>query len=144
MRSLSGKVGLGGSVSFSSVVVGVRLMVSTRFRSCCWTYIGKPICKTRQLHDSYQFPAHPLAPLAASPSKYPLIIFSHGLAGTRNTYSNYCAALAASGNVVLAIEHRDGSGPAILNPSSDGRGELMTYLTMEDLRYVCKKKGADG
>jgi platelet-activating factor acetylhydrolase len=68
------------------------------------------------------------------------------LAGTRNTYSNYCAALAASGNVVLAIEHRDGSGPAVLNPTEDGKGELMTYLSMEDLTYVPSphiKKGAD-
>lgn len=129
-------MGLGGFVSISIPERGVGLMTSTRLRGCCWTYIGKPICRSKQRHDSYQFPAHPLAPLAASPSKYPLIIFSHGLAGTRNTYSNYCAALAASGNVVLAIEHRDGSGPAILNPSSgnDGKGELMTYITMEDLR----------
>jgi len=38
--------------------------------------------------------------------------------------------------VVLAIEHRDGSGPAILNPTEDGKGELMTYLSMDDLTYV--------
>jgi hypothetical protein len=36
----------------------------------------------------------------------------------------------------LAIEHRDGSGPAILNPTEDGKGELMTYLSMDDLKYV--------
>lgn len=38
--------------------------------------------------------------------------------------------------MVLAIEHRDGSGPAILNPTEDGKGELMTYLSMDDLTYV--------
>ena len=36
----------------------------------------------------------------------------------------------------MAIEHRDGSGPAILNPTEDGKGELMTYLSMDDLKYV--------
>jgi len=36
----------------------------------------------------------------------------------------------------LAIEHRDGSGPAILNPTEVGKGELMTYLSMDDLTYV--------
>lgn len=39
---------------------------------------------------------------------------------------------------MLAIEHRDGSGPAVLKPSrnDDGKGELMTYLSVEELRYV--------
>jgi len=77
--------------------------------------------------------------MASPVKKYPLIIFSHGLAGTRNTYSNYCAALAAAGNVVLAIEHRDGSGPAVVNPNPDPNakhGELMTYLSMDELRWV--------
>lgn len=84
-----------------------------------------------------QFPAHPLVPLAPKTDKYPLVIFSHGLAGTRNTYSQYCASLAAAGNVVLAVEHRDGSGPAVLNPSRDGvdkSGETMLYLSVDELR----------
>lgn len=60
-------------------------------------------------------PVYADQPLAAptQSKKYPLVIFSHGLAGTRNTYSQYCTALASEGYVVLALEHRDGSAPAV-------------------------------
>jgi platelet-activating factor acetylhydrolase len=64
------------------------------------------------------FPAHLNAPLLPSSTKHPLIIFSHGLAGTRTTYTQYCSALASQGYVVLAVEHRDGSAPAVLLPPS--------------------------
>ena len=36
----------------------------------------------------------------------PLVIFSHGLAGIRTTYSTLCTDLASHGYIVAAIEHR--------------------------------------
>jgi platelet-activating factor acetylhydrolase len=39
------------------------------------------------------------------------MIFSHGLAGSRNAYSHVAGSIASHGVIVIAPEHRDGSAP---------------------------------
>ncbi|KAK9462336.1 platelet-activating factor acetylhydrolase, isoform II-domain-containing protein [Lipomyces oligophaga] len=52
-------------------------------------------------------------PLKAAPEgqKWPVVLFSHGLGGTRNTYSQFCGSMASHGFIVIAPEHREHSAP---------------------------------
>lgn len=42
---------------------------------------------------------------------FPVMMFTHGLGGTRTAYSSLCTEFASYGFIVCAVEHRDGSGP---------------------------------
>ncbi|KAJ3538581.1 hypothetical protein NM688_g6497 [Phlebia brevispora] len=84
----------------------------------------------------------------ASGQPWPLVIFSHGLAGTRTSYTYLCSRLASQGKVVLALEHRDGTGPFVLTRSpvpgvggKDG-SEHILYLNPDDIE-VDAKHGKD-
>jgi platelet-activating factor acetylhydrolase len=59
-------------------------------------------------------PVHHNADILVPPPKsdrWPVMMFSHGLGGTRNAYSHICGSLASHGIVVVAADHRDGSSP---------------------------------
>ena len=43
--------------------------------------------------------------------RWPVMLFSHGLGGSRNAYSHICGSLASHGIIVVAPDHRDGSAP---------------------------------
>ncbi|KAH8150868.1 uncharacterized protein LAJ45_05049 [Morchella importuna] len=60
------------------------------------------------------------APLLPKPldHRFPTMIFSHGLGGTRLAYSHICGSMASYGIVVVAPEHRDGSAPVSFVKSS--------------------------
>ncbi|CCD70130.1 1-alkyl-2-acetylglycerophosphocholine esterase [Caenorhabditis elegans] len=49
------------------------------------------------------------AQLSTKSDKWPVLVFSHGLGGSRTFYSTYCTSLASHGYVVAAVEHRDSS-----------------------------------
>ncbi|TAQ84791.1 hypothetical protein B7494_g6884 [Chlorociboria aeruginascens] len=80
-------------------------------------------------------PAHknaPVLPPTNSDKRWPVVIFSHGLAGTRNAYSHLCGSLASHGVIVIAPEHRDGSSPVSYMrdvPSSGTLTEKSTEAT---------------
>lgn len=80
-----------------------------------------------QVHDGKDDPR---------PPTFPVVVFSHGLGGSRTMYSTVCGDLASHGLVVVALEHRDGSGartyvnvpPGRDSPelSQDERGSVST------------------
>lgn len=76
-------------------------------------------------------PALRSAPLLDAPyasKRWPVLVFSHGLAGSRNSYSHICGSLASHGIVVLAPDHRDGSSPIqYIRATPGSKAETLDY-----------------
>ena len=65
--------------------------------------------------------------------KFPVIVFSHGMASSRTSYTQYCGELASRGFIVAAIEHRDGSGPGTMVMKEDGSTKNVFHISQDQL-----------
>mmetsp|Transcript_13844 Transcript_13844/g.39199 ORF Transcript_13844/g.39199 Transcript_13844/m.39199 type:complete len:349 (-) Transcript_13844:1308-2354(-) len=64
------------------------------------------------------------------PPKFPVLIFSHGLAGMRTTYSSLCSDFASHGYIVAALEHRDGSACVTYKDGQKVSSSIVVFLTV--------------
>ncbi|XP_063959851.1 platelet-activating factor acetylhydrolase-like [Lytechinus pictus] len=65
--------------------------------------------RIKKLLENIKLPAHWHGKLSESKTKYPVIIFSHGLGGCRTLYTSICMDIASCGCIVAAVEHRENS-----------------------------------
>ena len=78
-------------------------------------------------HDRHVTPA----------DRWPVLVFSHGLGGSRFAYSHLCACLASHGIVVIAVDHRDGSQPiAYTRPSRPSEPEQHEEMQSVDYQRI--------
>ncbi|CAG2114664.1 unnamed protein product, partial [Medioppia subpectinata] len=66
-------------------------------------------------------------PLQPEGHEFPIIIFSHGNAGCRTSYSSVCTELSSHGFIVFVVEHRDESAVTTFYPSSDGSFKWLPF-----------------
>ncbi|KAF2006707.1 hypothetical protein P154DRAFT_223049 [Amniculicola lignicola CBS 123094] len=75
-------------------------------------------------------PVHQNAAILEPPTtskRWPVMIFSHGLGGSRNAYSHLVGSLASHGIVVIAPDHRDGSAPISFVHTQKGKLKKIEY-----------------
>jgi dienelactone hydrolase len=68
-------------------------------------------------------------------SLFPLVLFSHGLAGTYEMYTELCQQLASLGYCVVAFEHEDGSAAYC----QTAKGNVIPYTRPDDEPYSRSK-----
>jgi predicted dienelactone hydrolase len=100
---------------------------------------------TRQTEDLLQFLSnrdHPCLvnapPLQGGEHKkdgYPIVVFSHGLGGCMEMYTDLCQQVASAGMIVVAMEHEDGSGCF----AETQAGEEILYKRPDDTPYSRQK-----
>ncbi|TQS32433.1 hypothetical protein Golomagni_07250, partial [Golovinomyces magnicellulatus] len=89
---------------------------------------------------SIKIPAVVDAPLLPPPedekTKFPVVVFSHGMASSRTDYTNYIGELASRGYVVAAIEHRDGSCPGTIIRKQGKKDRRLVHFRESDLSSI--------
>ncbi|KAI1806392.1 phospholipase A2 [Daldinia bambusicola] len=68
--------------------------------------------------------------------RWPTAIFSHGLGGTRNAYSQLVGSLASHGVVVICPEHRDGSAVATFIRIPSQQDRYFVRSTRREVPYL--------
>ena len=66
---------------------------------------------------------------------FPVVVFSHGLGGCMEMYSQLCTNMASHGFVVFALEHQDGSGCF----AETANGERIYYKRPDNTLYSREK-----
>ncbi|KAJ4988117.1 platelet-activating factor acetylhydrolase [Stagonosporopsis vannaccii] len=89
-----------------------------------------------QLLQFTSIPVHSNADILEPDTKskrWPVMLFSHGLGGSRNAYSHICGSLASHGIVVVAPDHRDGSSPIsfIHTPNAKEKTKRIEYKRID-------------
>jgi platelet-activating factor acetylhydrolase len=72
-------------------------------------------------------PVHQNADVLEPPTnskRWPVMMFSHGLGGSRNAYSHICGSIASHGVVVVAPDHRDGSSPLSIHHTPEEKEKV--------------------
>ncbi|KAK6066772.1 PAF-acetylhydrolase family member [Seiridium cupressi] len=72
----------------------------------------------------------------AKHEQFPVIVFSHGMASGRTSYTHYLGELASRGYIVAAVEHRDGSGPGTIVYKADGTQKTIFHAPADALDPV--------
>jgi platelet-activating factor acetylhydrolase len=90
-------------------------------------YISIPVHKNAAL----------LSPASdTSNNRWPAVIFSHGLGGSRNAYSHVAGSLASHGVVVICPEHRDGSAVVSFVRDPAAQNRFFIRSTRRIVRYA--------
>jgi len=76
---------------------------------CSWAFQPLLSLGWGVLANNPRIPVIHQAQLSAKRSKFPLVVFSHGLGCNRYAYSKICYDLCSEGFIVGSVEHRDGS-----------------------------------
>lgn len=81
---------------------------------------------------------------STSSKRWPVLIFAHGLGGSRNAYSHLLASLASHGVVAIATDHRDGSAPLSIVRNIDGtRSKVVEYISLPHVHSPAVEDGRD-